>query len=59
MGIMVYSLFWVMQDLYHQPWDIDIPKKPTRSPEKQGASNSASLNPKPEALHTKIVLVIM
>ena len=20
MGIMVYSLFWVMQDLYHQPY---------------------------------------
>ena len=21
MGIMVYSLLWVMQDLYHQPYD--------------------------------------
>ena len=21
MGNMVYSLFWVMQDLYHQPYD--------------------------------------
>ena len=20
MGILVYSLFWAMQDLYHQPW---------------------------------------
>ena len=20
MGIMVYSLYWVMQDLYHQPY---------------------------------------
>ena len=22
MGIMVYSLFWVMQDLYHQPYSL-------------------------------------
>ena len=20
MGTMVYSLFWVIQDLYHEPW---------------------------------------
>ena len=31
MGIMVYSLVWVMQDLYHQPYllspDLWIPSK--------------------------------
>ena len=25
MGIMVYSLFWVMQDLYHQPSLLYVP----------------------------------
>ena len=24
MGIMVYSLLWVMQDLYHQPYHYNI-----------------------------------
>ena len=29
MGIMVYSLFWVMQDLYHQPYpDHKLPELP-------------------------------
>ena len=26
MGIMVYSLSWVMRDLYHQPWQHDLAK---------------------------------
>ena len=25
MGIMVYALFWVMQDLYHQPYLSYVP----------------------------------
>ena len=24
MAIMVYSLLWVMQDVYHQPWDLKL-----------------------------------
>ena len=28
MGIMVYSLFWVMQDLYHQPYHGILPGRP-------------------------------
>ena len=27
MGIMVYSLIWVMQHLYHQPYVYDMPRK--------------------------------
>ena len=35
MGIMVYSLFWVLQDLYHQPLTlnhIDPLKEPLKGP---------------------------
>ena len=43
MEIMVYSLLWVMQDVYHQPYEsypIRNPRKPdVRNPSKAAASH--------------------
>ena len=32
MGIMVYSLLWVMQDLYHQPYHLFFDPRPICGP---------------------------
>ena len=53
MGIMVYSLFWVMQDLYHQPNYslIEVyyrnPKIAVEVTRSQVELEPATLNPKP------------
>ena len=44
MGIMVYSLTWVMQDLYHQPY-------PPRQTSYRSCQNQASLG-RPQAPRT-------
>ena len=41
MGIMVYPLLWVMQDLYHQPYCLPGPGKEDR----KGASAFVSQEP--------------
>ena len=35
MGIMVYSLLWVMQDLYHQPYENSLVMQGPRQSQRQ------------------------
>ena len=51
MGIMVYSLLWVMQDLYHQPC---LGAPGTRNPE---LSKPKNLIPNPTAQNSPKILI--
>ena len=49
MGIVVYSLLWVMQDVYHQPYHLQNQASRTTLLSLMGAQN-----PKPKTEHPKI-----
>ena len=42
MGIMICSLLWVMQDLYHQPYDSGSPRTHARRSRPSGRGCRAS-----------------
>ena len=53
MGILVYSLLWVMQDLYHQPFSPILDAMGFRVQGSSGVYGApVSLNPKPKHLTT-------